>query len=159
MPPTSFVPEVPHARVRLDGVRVERSAVLEGDAYVKIVKPFRTIEDIHVHAASIAYLVAEARRRGWPQGWIERAVMLLHALARLATLDPLASATHVALSGALGLGEKLVAEADALWSNSGDDPAAARWARDRKLFGVAAKARVQRLAAAWSRLDGTGQSA
>lgn len=159
MPPTSFVPEVPHARVRLDAVRVARTAVLEGDAYTGIVKPFRTIEDIHVHAASIAYLVAEARRRGWPQAWIERAMVLLQALARMATLDPLASVTHVGLSGALGLGEALVAEADGHWSKGGDDPAAERWARDRKLFGVAAKARVQRLAAAWSRLDGTGQSA
>ena len=159
MPPTSFVPEVPHARIRLEGVRVENSAVLEGDAYVRIVKPFRTIEDIHVHAATIAYLVAEARRHRWPQAWVERAVLLLHALARIAVLDPLASATHVALSGALGLGEGLVAEADAYWSKEGNAPAAARWARDRKLFGVAAKARAQRLAAAWARLDGTGQSA
>jgi len=159
MPPTSFVPEVPHAQVKFDSVRVEASAVLEGDAYAKIVKPFRTIEDIHVHAASIAYLVAEARRRAWPQGWIERAVLLLHALGQMARLDPLASATHVALAGALGLGESLVAEADGHWSKQGGDPAAQRWARDRRLFGVAAKARVQRLAAAWSRLDGTGQSA
>ena len=30
MPPTSFVPEVPHARVRLEGVRVAASAVLAG---------------------------------------------------------------------------------------------------------------------------------
>jgi len=159
MPPTSFVPEVPHARVRLEDIRVDAAAVLAGDAYTGIVKPFRTIEDIHVHAASLAYLVAEGRRRGWPQAWIERSVMLLHALSRIGTLDPLASETHVALAGALGEGEGLVNEADGHWAKSGGDPAAARWARDRRLFGVAAKARVQRLAAAWSRLDGSRQSA
>ena len=32
MPPTSFVPEVPHARLRLNQVRVAPSAVLEADA-------------------------------------------------------------------------------------------------------------------------------
>ena len=153
MPPTSFVPEVPHARVKLEGVRVPPSAVLEGDAYLKYVKPFRTIEDIHVHAATIAYLAAEARRRGWPQAWTERAVMLLHALSSIARLDPLASESHVALSGALGLGETLVAEADGYWALAGGDPSAERWRRDRKLLGVAGKARVQRTAAAWARLD------
>ncbi len=129
MPPTSFVPEVPHARVRLEGVRVAASAVFEGDAYVRIVKPFRTIEDIHVHAATIAYLVAEARRRGWAPAWIERSAMLLHALGRIATLDPLASETHVALAGALATGETLVGEADGFWARGIEDPAAARWAR------------------------------
>lgn len=159
MPPTSFVPEVPHARVRLEGVRVAAADVLAGDAYLRIVKPFRTIEDIHVHAASIAYLVAEARRRSWPPAWVERALTLLHALSRLSTLDPLASQTHVALAGALGIGEELIRQADGLWSAAGDDPGAARWARDRKLFAVAAKARVQRLAAAWARLDAKGHCA
>ncbi len=157
MPPTSFVPEVPHACLRLEGVRVAPAAVLEGDAYLEYVKPFRTIEDVHVHAATIAYLVAEARRRGWPQPWVERAVMLLHALSSIARLDPLAAETHVALAGALALGEALALEADGHWAAAGDDPAASRWVRDRKLTGVASKARVQRLAAAWARLETSGE--
>jgi acyl-CoA dehydrogenase len=152
MPPTSFVPEVPHARVKLEAVRVPSSAVAEGDAYLNFVKPFRTIEDIHVHAATIAYLVAEARRRDWPQAWVERAILLLHSLGRMAQLDPLASETHVALAAALDLGESLLGEADGHWGKAGADAAAARWVRDRKLFGVAGKARVQRLAAAWERI-------
>ena len=159
MPPASFVPEVPHARVRLERVQVAASAVLEGDGYTRYVKPFRTIEDIHVHAASIAYLVSEARRRSWPQAWVGRALMLLHVLAGLAELEPLASETHVALAAALDLGEELVSDADSHWSKAGNDPAAQRWVRDRKLFGVAGKARVQRLSAAWARLDVTPSTA
>ncbi len=158
MPPTAFVPEVPHARVKLDNVRVPTSAVLEGDGYLRYVKPFRTIEDIHVHAACIAYLVAEGRRRVWPQGWMERSILLLHALSALAKLDPLASQTHVALSAALEAGEAVAREADVHWLRAGEDPAAARWARDRKLFTVAARARVERLAAAWKRLDSPAHS-
>ena len=69
MPPTRFVPEVPHARIRLEHVRVEPAALLEGDAYERTVKPFRTVEDIHVHAATLAYLLAEASLRGWPAAW------------------------------------------------------------------------------------------
>lgn len=153
MPPTSFVPEVPHARLRLENVRVEAAEVLPGDGYSRYVKPFRTIEDIHIHAATIAYLACEARRRDWPQAWRERAAALLHALSGLALLDPLASQTHVALAGALAIGAALIAETDVLWAASAGDPAAIRWTRDRALSGVAGKARAQRLASAWAALS------
>ena len=36
--------------------------LLPGDGYDIYLKPFRTIEDIHVHAALIGYLVGVARR-------------------------------------------------------------------------------------------------
>lgn len=152
MPAARFVPEVPHARIRLENVHVGPGAVLPGDAYERIVKPFRTVEDIHVHAATLAYLVAEARVRGWPGGWVERAAAALHALARLSALDPLAPATHIALSGALAVGQGLVEEADRHWAERDDEPAR-RWRRDRELLGVASKAREQRLASAWRKLD------
>jgi len=154
MPPTGFVPEVPHARVRLENVRVEACDVLEGDGYGRYTKPFRTIEDIHINAACIAWLVCEARRRGWPHAWVERAVALLYALEGVARLDPLAPHTHVALAGALAGGETLILEADGLWAAAPGDSGAERWVRDRKLFGVAARAREQRLAAAWVRIEG-----
>lgn len=157
MPPTRFVPEVPHARIRLENVRVEPLDVLAGDAYARYVKPFRTVEDIHVHAATLAYLLAEARARSWPAGWIERAAAALQALKGLAALDALAPETHIALAGALAIGEGLVEEADRLWAAQQDE-AAARWRRDRELLGVAGKARELRLAAAWRALDAPKQT-
>jgi alkylation response protein AidB-like acyl-CoA dehydrogenase len=157
MPPTRFVPEVPHARIRLENVRVERDDLFAGDAYERYVKPFRTVEDIHVHAATLAYLLAEARARNWPAGWIERAAATLHALKGLAALDALAPETHLALAGALAIGQGLVEEADRLWAAQRDD-AAARWRRDRELLGVAGKARELRLAAAWRALDARRQT-
>lgn len=152
MPPTRFVPEVPHARIRLENVRVEPGAVLKGDAYEHCVKPFRTVEDIHVHAATLAYLLGEARARGWTVAWSERAAATLQALARLAALDPLAPATHIALAGALGIGHDLLEEADRHWAERDDEPAR-RWRRDRELLGVAGKARELRLASAWRKID------
>jgi acyl-CoA dehydrogenase len=116
------------------------------------VKPFRTVEDIHVHAATLAYLLAEARARGWPAGWIERTAAALHALVRLAALDALSPATHIALAGALAIGQALVDEAGRHWSAQEDEPAR-RWRRDRELLGVAGTARERRLAAAWRALD------
>lgn len=152
MPATRFVPEVPHARIRLVEVRVEPDAVLAGDAYERYVKPFRTVEDIHVHAATLAYLVAEARTRGWPPAWTERAAAALQSLARLAGLDPLAPATHIALAGALAIGHGLIEEAERHWAAQEDEPAV-RWRRDRELLGVAGSARERRLAAAWRAVD------
>jgi alkylation response protein AidB-like acyl-CoA dehydrogenase len=155
MPPTRFVPEVPHARIRLENVRVEPASVLAGDAYERYVKPFRTVEDIHVHAATLAYLVAEARARGWPVAWIERTAAALQALARLASLDPLAPATHIALAGALAFGRGLIEEAERFWAERDDEPFR-RWRRDRDLLGVAGSARERRLAAAWRMVDANG---
>ena len=63
MPETAFVPEVPHARIQLQDVAIEPSSLLPGDGYDTYVKPFRTLEDIHVTAAVLAYLLREARLR------------------------------------------------------------------------------------------------
>ena len=151
MADTRFVPEVPHARLRFDNVALADDALLPGDGYEDYVKRFRTVEDIHVHAAVVAYLVREARRLAWPDAWIERAAAALHALRALAVEDPSLPATHIALAGALANGAGLIAEADANWERAQDE-AAARWRRDRELLNVASSARARRCAGAWERL-------
>lgn len=152
MPPTRFVPEVPHARLAFDGVSIAEDDVLPGDGYERYIKPFRTVEDIHVTAAVLAYLLAEAGRRAWPAGWRERALIALLGFDSLGALDPAAPLTHLALSGALAGSHALVAEAGSLWQLTPDDPASQRWARDASLFGVASGARQQRTLRAWERL-------
>ena len=57
MPPTKFVPEVPHARLQFEELRIEEAQILPGDGYDAYVKPFRTVEDIHVQAAVLSYLM------------------------------------------------------------------------------------------------------
>ena len=111
MPETAFVPEVPHARVQLQGVRVDAAALLPGDGYARYVKPFRTVEDIHVTLAVLAYLLREARHRGWPQEFSERTTALLVAFAELATASADAATTHVALAGASSWAQRLYADA------------------------------------------------
>lgn len=153
MPPTAFVPEIPHARLRFENLRLPAGSVVDGDAYVLHVKPFRTIEDLHVHAAVLAYLVREARRLGWPHEWTGRAIANLLAFDAIAGMDPTASSTHVALAGALADGDRLAHEADAHWQASSDRDAAARWQRDRALMGIASKPRAARAQRAWERLS------
>lgn len=154
MPPTRFVPEVPHARVQLDAVRVADADLLPGDGYERYVKPFRTIEDTHVTLAVLAYLLREARHRAWPAAFAERLCAALVALADVAQAPADAPATHVVLAGALAQAHALYDEAGALWAAAGDDPAALRWQRDAALFAVASSARAQRAARAWERLQG-----
>jgi alkylation response protein AidB-like acyl-CoA dehydrogenase len=153
MPETRFVPEVPHARVQLDGVRLPSEALLPGDGYDAYVKPFRSIEDTHVTLAVLAYLLRESRARQWPAAFAERLCAVLTLLADLAQAPPAAPATHLALSGALALAHALYAEAGTLWALQPGDPAAQRWQRDAALFAVASSARVQRAARAWERLQ------
>lgn len=147
-----FIPEVAHAEVHFERVLVDAQDLLEGDGYARYVKPFRSIEDLHVHAATLAYLLREARRLAWPRTWVERAFAALHAFAALAPLDASAPATHIALAGALDMGAALVREADACWAAAPEDPACLRWTRDRALLAVASSARVKRIARAWEQI-------
>lgn len=152
MPPTEFVPEVAHARITLRDVRVPAALLLPDDGYDRYVKPFRTIEDIHVNVALLAWLLREARVRGWPAAFAERIAAALAALARADAMDPASPACHVVLAGALAWVHGVYQDASALWASADGDPAAARWARDAKLFGVASGARELRALRAWERL-------
>jgi acyl-CoA dehydrogenase len=154
MPATNFVTEVPHARLQFEDLKLVESAILPGDGYDQYVKPFRTVEDIHVQAAVLAYLMREGQRLTWPQGWLERLAALLAALGRIADMPADEPETHVALSGALAFGAGLIGETDAFWLASAADPAALRWRRDRDLLKVASGAREQRTRRAWERLRG-----
>jgi hypothetical protein len=144
----AFVPEIAHARVTLEAVAGE---ILPGDGYADYVKPFRTIEDIHVHAALVGYLIGVARRRGFPHDVVERLAMVAAALAALGAADPKAPATHVALAGAIATTTGVVAELEAAWAAAPDEEWT-RWQRDRPILQVASRARGERLARAWQAL-------
>lgn len=156
MPPTKFVPEVPHAKVKFENVAVSAEALLPGDGYELYIRPFRTVEDLHVHAAILAYLVREALRLKWPESWIERALALLSSLQNLSVKDPSTPETHVAVAGALATGAALVKESETCWKAATSDPAAQRWERDRELLKVAGGIREQRTKRAWERLRPAG---
>lgn len=148
---TPFVPEIPHAIVRMQNVAVRESDLLTGDGYDRYLKPFRTVEDLHVHLAGLGYLVGVARRSAWPDAIVERALALVAATSTLATLPPLAPATHVALAGVLAETRQLFEDAEIHWQSAPPEERE-RWQRDRALFTVAQRARDARLKSAWERL-------
>lgn len=138
-----FVPEVPHGTVLLSGAPVE--AVLEGDGYDRYLKPFRTIEDLHVFGAIAACLVANGRGR-LPQDTVERLLSVLASIVALGREDPRAPAVHLALAGVLSTARALM---DAIEPERLEAGFRERFVRDLPLLRVAQRAREQRRAKAW----------
>ena len=148
---TPFAPEIPHAFVRFDGVTVDPEAILPGDGYDVWLKPFRTIEDVHVLGALIGHLLGVARTYGWDRGVIAELGALALALVDLGARDPAAPLSHVLLAGTFGHARRLVGELAPSWSLVPEEERA-RWERDRALLLVAEGARAKRTEAAWKAL-------
>jgi hypothetical protein len=144
-----FVPEIPHAMVELD--RVTASEVFAGDGYDDYLKPFRTVEDLHVHGALFGYVLGVARRRGWSD-LIPAISVAIAATRALAAEDPKAASTHLALAGLIEQMTRVVGEVETRWASAPDDEFT-RWQRDRKILQIAGAARTARLTRAKERLS------
>lgn len=146
-PALSIVPEVAHAHLTLRGVTVTQDDVLTGDGYVTYVKPFRTVEDIHVHAALVGHLLRVARAFQLPAAFVADLVATFVQLHALAGEPPLAATTHVALAGVLTGFERLLTTHHTALQQV-PEPVRGRTQRDLALRLVAGKARQKRLEAA-----------
>ena len=145
LPATPFVPEVPHTSVRLDGVEVLESERLPGDGYLNYVKPFRTIEDIHVVGATLGYLVGLARRTQSSATLIAELSADLVALDGLRGGHPLDPRVHIALHDVYQSVTRLVGSEDfARLLDGAPEDERERWERDRALLQVASRAREAR---------------
>jgi len=136
----------------LEQVPVADADLLPGDGWERWVKPFRTVEDVHVHAAALAYLGATASRCGWPRPLREELLASLASFGALAEMDPSSPVTHVALGGALAQARRRVEACAPHWSTA-PEAERERWQRDLPLLQVAGKARGLRLARAWELLE------
>jgi alkylation response protein AidB-like acyl-CoA dehydrogenase len=148
-----FVPEIPHAEIELDGVEVSEADLLPGDGYDEYLKPFRTVEDLHVHAALAGYLIGVARRHELGHEPIQKLLAIASAVRSLAAADRGAPSTHLALAGLIELATTVAGEVEQRWSKLGGDEHA-RWQRDRSLLKVASSARVARGERAWQAITG-----
>ena len=149
---TKFAPEIPHSVVTLVNVVVRDEDVLPGDAYTEYLKPFRTIEDAHVLAATLGYVIREARASSFNPALVEGVVPLVIALREIVQRAPLDPIGHIALSGLFVGARRLIAEHHDEWEKA---PAATRdwWRRDMALLMIAENARTKRTEAAWQALS------
>ena len=143
-----FVPEVSHGILQLEDVTVNEANFLPGDGYRDFIKPFRTIEDIHVSAAIVGYLFRTAVRFGWPRSIQEKCLGLIECFRALSAEDPKDPAGHIVLGWSLQETSRLMAEMDPLWETTDKDTRDS-WLRDRKLMSIAGEARGKRLHSAW----------
>jgi acyl-CoA dehydrogenase len=148
MPDLPFIPEISHGVVFLENVGVMEEQILPDDAYPTYIKPFRTIEDIHVSAAILGYLFRIASQYQWPQSFREALLGLITAIRPLAIGDPLSPQIHIAYAGLQWSMAKLIETSAECWKNTPDEIRMA-WERDRAVMGIAGKARTQRLDTAW----------
>ncbi|NUP11550.1 MAG: acyl-CoA dehydrogenase family protein [Polyangiaceae bacterium] len=149
MPETPFCPEIPHAQIDID-VEVGPGDVVDGDAFTSVLKPFRTIEDLCVQAAAIAWLGAMARRIGADRALSARAAALVLSVRGAFRLPFESKAAHITLGGLIDQTAGLVRDAEEAWPADREDRA---WfVRDRPLLSIASRVREERLKKAWEAL-------
>ncbi|MBP7737797.1 MAG: acyl-CoA dehydrogenase family protein [Spirochaetes bacterium] len=146
-----FVPEISHGTIAFSGVAVDEGSVLPGDGYNGYIRPFRTIEDLHVFAAIAGFIFRIASLHGWPRAIREETASLIAGTRALAMEDTSSPAVHIALGGLHRQITALLGSVSGYWDMV-DEQTRVRWERDRGLLSVAETARAKRLEAAWSRL-------
>lgn len=135
------MPDIGHARLHLDNVLCE---LLPGDGWDSYVKPFRSIEDLHVLAAITAWLYGIGRDGGWPAALRLRLLALIGGCAEVARHSASEPVTHLLLAGLFAQFEALRPEVDAA-IGAGAESWSALWTRDCNLLAVARSARDKRL--------------
>lgn len=143
-PATPFAPEIPHSIVRLDDVAVPSSAILPGDGYDVWLKPFRTVEDTHVLAATVGYLAGVARAYGFDRVILAELVVHAFSLVDIGRRDPTDPVTHLLLAGVFSSARKLAASLDSEWHHKVEAEERSRWLRDMPLLLIAENARTKR---------------
>ena len=150
--PIAILPEISHGVVEFSNVAVSAESLLPGDGYLAYIRPFRTIEDLHVIAAILGYLLRIGTRYDWPPPPKEQLLALLLTIRTIARADYTAPEIHIATGGAIAALQLLLENLDTHW-NLVDPPTRSAWQRDRAVLDLAAGARQKRLAAAWKQFS------
>jgi acyl-CoA dehydrogenase len=144
-----LVPEISHGTVSFNNVAVREADLLAGDGYLHYIKPFRTIEDLHVTAAVLGYLFRMACRYGWEREIKQQLLGLIVTIRPLALSDPAAPSIHIVTGDLLDRTQELIERINPCWETADKDIRDA-WNRDKVLMSIAGKARIQRLDTAWA---------
>jgi hypothetical protein len=149
-----FVPEISHGTMIFTDVRLGDGDILPGDGYRDYIRPFRTIEDLHVLAAIAGFLLRVARSHEWPRAFAEQIASCVACARSLSGEDPSSPAAHIALGGLQSQFAALLESASPHWEMVNESVRAC-WERDRALLRVAESARAKRLEAAWLKFPAT----
>lgn len=141
LPPTRFVPEVPHAKLHFEGAPCPDEQLVPGDGWDDVVRPFRTVEDLYVASCALSFAIGVARRAELPS-ITEASAALLASAAALAKRPPADPALHLAVAGLLPLVRAQLERLTVEWLV--DEPIKEWLLRDLPLLAVAEPARRAR---------------
>ncbi|SUD61438.1 acyl-CoA dehydrogenase [Ectopseudomonas oleovorans] len=141
LPALPLMPDIGHARLHLEQAHGER---LAGDGWGDYVKPFRTLEDVHVLTAVVAWQFGVGRDCAWPETLLLRLQALLAGCAEVARQAPDAPTTHLLLAGLFAEQQALAVELKVAFAG-GPVHWAELWQRDKGLLRIAEAARSKRL--------------
>jgi len=144
-----LVPEISHGTVAFNNVAVKSDDLLSGDGYLNYIKPFRTIEDLHVNAGILGYLFRIACQYDWDQAVRQTILSRIVMTRALALSDPNSPAVHILTGDLLNQTETLFQQLAPYWENV-DKDARDAWNRDKALMSIAQNARTRRLETAWA---------
>jgi alkylation response protein AidB-like acyl-CoA dehydrogenase len=150
--PLAILPEIGHGVVVFSAVAVSTEDILPGDGYRAYIKPFRTIEDLHVIAAILGYLLRVGLRCDWARPAQAQLLALLLTTRTIARADFTAPEIHIATGGAIAALQLLLENLESGWDRV-DPRTRSAWRRDRAVLDIAADARQKRLAAAWKQFS------
>lgn len=140
-PTLPMLPDVPHARLLLDQAVARR---LPGDGWADYIKPFRTLEDLHVMAAVAAWVYGVGVRQNWPLALRLQLLAVLSGCAGVANEQLHSAAGHLALAAVSAGFTALRGELDPLFAHA-PAPLAEQWQRDQRVLDLAQPARQRRL--------------
>ena len=121
---------------------------IRDSGYLAYIKPFRTIEDLHVSAAILGYLARIAGRYEWPAAVRTELLTQVITMRTIARVDYTAPEIHIAAAGALSALRSFLKTTEDCWEQV-DTATRFTWQRDRALLDISDAARAKRLAAAW----------
>ncbi|MGC5702847.1 acyl-CoA dehydrogenase [Pseudomonas sp. NFXW11] len=148
LPALGLMPEISHGCLHLDNAICE---LLAGDGWDAYVKPFRTLEDIYVLSAMLAWLYGVGQDSAWPQSLQLRLLGLLAGCAEASRQSPSLSSGHILLGGLFAQFQAMRADIDAAFT-LGPELWRTQWTRDQALLDLASSAREQRLAKALAQM-------
>ncbi|MGE8326961.1 acyl-CoA dehydrogenase [Pseudomonas urmiensis] len=146
LPTLPLMPEVGHARLTLQHAACE---LLAGDGWDAYVKPFRSLEDLYVLAALVAWLYGVGQECAWPQALQLRLLGLLGGCAEGSRQCADSVGCHLLLGGLFAQFNALRGELDQALA-AGPEQWAQLWQRDQGVLALATAARDKRLAKAWA---------
>lgn len=141
--PFSIVPDLPHASVRFEAVRVNENDVLPGDGYLDYVKPFRWWEDCAVSLGLTSWLLAQGIRQGWPGRVLNSILCVVFELSDLLENNQADEVSYLRFENIRQRLGELMKMTEALWLPDSKDMYE-MWVRDRSILKVGGQARALR---------------